>query len=193
MLYTIYAESTPNPEVMKFVANQILTNEIIEVNSLEEAKEIKIAKSLFNFPFVTAVFISANFISITKTQETKWEDMAIQLRTFIADFLNEHGIDIENKNPNIEKQKKIDKSTHTVSEFNDEEKEIVEVLNQYIQPAIEADGGAISLKSFKNGIVKVILKGACNGCPSSIITLKQGIESLLKEKIGDKIKEVSAD
>jgi len=192
-MYSIYAESTPNPEVMKFVANRVLTNKIIEISSQKEVEDVKIAKALFNFPFIKAIFINTNFISITKTKETKWDDMAIQLRAFITDFLNEHGIPDHTDNTNKKTEKLTDQCSNKTLDLSEDEEEIVSVLNQYIKPAIEADGGAIILDSFRNGVVKVILKGSCNGCPSSAITLKQGIETLLKEKIGDKIKEVCAE
>lgn len=189
--YTIYVESTPNPEVMKFVANQILTHNSIEINSIKNANKIKIGKALFNFPFVKHIFINTNFISITKHNNAEWGDIAMLLRVFIVDFLNDESV--EDLNQIIEeKTQEKEEFNSTLSKYNKEEIEINNLLNEYITPAVESDGGSIVLDSFKNGVVTVILKGSCNGCPSATVTLKQGIEQLLKEKIGEKIKEVCA-
>lgn len=189
MKYTIYAESTPNPAVMKFVANKILLNENVEILSLEEAKNIPLAAAIFSFPFVKSLFLSGNFIAITKNESAKWEDIAIQLRSFISNFLNEQGIDIDREKitKKLMKESDVEKKT-----FSNIETTVANVLAEYIQPAVESDGGFISLRGVKNGIVSVVLKGACSGCPSSSLTLKQGIESLLKQKFPNEIKEVVA-
>tara|TARA_Y100001968_G_C19419656_1_gene751025 strand:- start:453 stop:1043 length:591 start_codon:yes stop_codon:yes gene_type:complete len=191
MNYSLYAESTPNPEVMKFVSNRILSNNTIEIRSVEAAKNIPIAKELFSFPFVKSVFLSKNFISITKISNVLWEDIAMQLRVFILEFLNnsnfsEDNIDVsETISENKEKSDTIDDK-----DFIGDEKEISNLINEYIKPAVESDGGSITLDSFDDGVVTVILSGACSGCPSSTLTLKQGVENLLKQKLGDKIKSV---
>ncbi|OUV72714.1 MAG: hypothetical protein CBC83_05920 [Flavobacteriales bacterium TMED123] len=187
MNYSIYAESTPNPAVMKFVANKILLNENLEILSAEEAKHIPLAAAIFNFPFVKGLFLSGNFIAITKNESVKWEDIAMQIRSFISDFLNEKGIDIDEKEivKKVKNESIIEEQT-----FSDLETKVADVLEEYIQPAVESDGGFISLRAVENGIVSVVLKGACSGCPSSSLTLKQGIESLLKQKFPDQIKEV---
>ncbi len=189
MNYSIYAESTPNPAVMKFVANKILLNENLEILSTEEAKHIPLAAAIFNFPFVKGLFLSGNFIAITKNESVKWEDIAMQLRSFISDFLNENGIDIDEKEivKEVKNESIVEEKT-----FSDLEKKVADILEEYIQPAVESDGGFISLRAVENGIVSVVLKGACSGCPSSSLTLKQGIESLLKQKFPDQIKEVVA-
>lgn len=196
MNYSIYAESTPNPEVMKFVSNRMLADKSLEILSASEAKEIPIANELFKLPFVKSVFISSNFVSVTKTEHVEWQDIALQLRIYITDFLNSieiinHtesiSVDIKENSESVKEAKTEDKR-----EFEGTEKEIADLLDEYIRPAVEGDGGSITLHSFKDGIVSVTLSGACNGCPSSTITLKQGIEGLLKQKMGDKIKEVVA-
>ena len=189
MNYSIYAESTPNPAVMKFVSNKILVSENLEILSPEDARQIPIASAIFNFPFIKGLFISGNFIAITKNKGVKWDDIAMQLRVFITDFLNKEGLEIieeimaEEAKPKIEKQ---------VVPFSEMEKKIAAILEEYIRPAVESDGGFISLKSFKNGVVSVVLKGACSGCPSSSLTLKQGIEGLLTQRFPNQIKEVVA-
>ena len=189
MHYSIYAESTPNPAVMKFVSNRILVAENMEILTVEDAKQIPLATAIFNFPFVKGLFISGNFISITKNADVKWDDIAMQLRIFITDFLNKEGVVIKEMKTAKEVEKKIDQETLN---FSDMEQKIADILDEYIRPAVESDGGFISLKSFENGVVSVVLKGACSGCPSSSLTLKQGIESLLKQRFPEQIKDVVA-
>ena len=190
MFYTIYAESTPNPTTMKFVANKKLVDQSVEAKSPEEAKKINIAQKLFMFPFVENVFLSNNFISITKNRSVEWEDIAMQLREFILDFINNNKIEIldnsKNNSINLNKTKKIKQSNKEI------DSKIISLIDNYIKPAVESDGGAIEFHSFENGTVTVVLKGSCSGCPSSQATLKNGVEQLLKDKVGDKIKEVVA-
>ena len=190
MFYTIYAESTPNPTTMKFVANKKLVDHSVEAKSPEEAKKINIAQKLFMFPFVENVFLSNNFISITKNRSVEWEDIAMQLREFILDFINNNKIEIldnsKDNSINLNKPKKIKHSNNEI------DSQIISLIDNYIKPAVESDGGAIEFHSFENGTVTVVLKGSCSGCPSSQATLKNGVEQLLKDKVGDKIKEVVA-
>ena len=197
MNFTIYMESTPNPEVMKFVANKILTEDSIELLNNKNSDQVPLAMELFKFPFIKSIFISYNFISITKNNDIDWHEISTEVREFINNYLNKNGfvnnfkssenIESELKNDDIIQHKQID--TKNLSDF---EKNIVSIIDQYIQPAVAADGGSIVFKSFEEGVVYVILKGACSGCPSSTITLKQGIENLLKQKLGNDIKEVMA-
>lgn len=192
MNYSIYAESTPNPEVMKFVANRMLVDQSIEIRTLEEAKGISIAEELLKFPFVGSIYLSSNFISVTRSGKVEWEDIAMQLRVFIADHLNSNGIKNYTKDLPKEKSSSVkhieDKNLKT---FNDSEKEIEAILNEYIAPAVEADGGAIVLNYYKDNVVCVDLKGACSGCPSSTSTLKGGIEALLKQKVDPNIEVIA--
>ena len=186
MSYSIYAESTPNPEVMKFVANRMLWKTSIEIKSKEVAKEIPIAKELFKFPFIKSLYLNKNFISVTKNDSIKWEDCAMQLREHISNFLN--NFSQENTKNNVEFDiKENTKSKGKERIYSDTEKEIINILNEYIAPAIEADGGSITLDSYSENKVYVNLSGACNGCPSATSTLKQGVETLLRQKINDKI------
>jgi Fe-S cluster biogenesis protein NfuA len=190
MNYSIYAESTPNPGVMKFVANRMLVDKSIEITLAEQAKDISVAKALFNFPFVKSLYLSSNFISIAKTDNVEWDMIAMQLRNFITDFLNEEGL--KNYTENITEEEiiksevKSEKSTEKI-EFTDKEKAIIDLLNEYIKPAVEADGGAITFNSYVGDVVTVNLKGACSGCPSATSTLKGGIESLLNQKVDPNI------
>ena len=194
MNYSIYAESTPNPEVMKFVANRMLADKSIEITTLAEAKGISIAEELLKFPFVKSIYLSSNFISVSKTGTIAWENIAMQLRIFIADHLNSN--DIKNYTENISSEKvavvnNTDDDKITIKEFTSSEKEIEAILNEYIAPAVEADGCAITLNYYKDNVVCVDLKGACSGCPSSSSTLKGGIEALLKQKINPDIEVIA--
>jgi Fe-S cluster biogenesis protein NfuA len=197
MFYSIYAESTPNPEVMKFVSNRMLADKSLEFLNPSEAKKIPMIQKIFSLPFVESIFLSSNFISIKKTSNLEWGEIILELRNFITKILNED--DIQNYTEDIEliKENKVSDTKEINSEkknitFSEIEHDIIGLLNEYIRPAVEGDGGAIEFDSFSDGIVKVILKGACSGCPSSTATLKHGIESLLKQKLGEDIKEVVA-
>lgn len=197
MFYSIYAESTPNPEVMKFVSNRMLADKSLEFLNPSEAKKIPMIQKIFSLPFVESIFLSSNFISIKKTSNLEWGEIILELRNFITKILNED--DIQNYTEDIEliKENKVSDTKEINSEkknitYSEIEQDIIGLLNEYIRPAVEGDGGAIEFDSFSDGIVKVILKGACSGCPSSTATLKHGIESLLKQKLGEDIKEVVA-
>ena len=195
MFYSIYAESTPNPEVMKFVSNRMLADKSIEFLTDDDAKQIPMIHKIFSLEYVESVFLSSNFISIKKKNDIEWGEVLIEIRNFITTLLNED--DIQNYTENIivkekEEVKLSPKNMLANNKRSDEENEIIQILDEYIRPAVEGDGGAIEFDSFSEGIVKVVLKGACSGCPSSTLTLKSGIESLLIQKLGDKVKEVVA-
>ena len=195
MFYSIYAESTPNPEVMKFVSNRMLADKSIEFLTDDDAKQIPMIYKIFSLEYVESVFLSSNFISIKKKNDIEWGEVLIEIRNFITTLLNED--DIQNYTENIilkekEEVKLSPKNKQANNKRSDEENEIIQILDEYIRPAVEGDGGAIEFDSFSEGIVKVVLKGACSGCPSSTLTLKSGIESLLIQKLGDKVKEVVA-
>ena len=198
MPVVIYAESTPNPASMKFVANTMLIAEGATAQYLNVAETTKapLPAKLFQFPFVKGVFISSNFITVTKSDVVSWDDITHELREVLRDYLSK-GLAVIDELP--AKEVAIDstfKTTTTVftehaAPQNDAETKIIEVLEQYIRPAVEQDGGLITFQSFVNGIVTVQLKGSCSGCPSSTITLKAGIEALLKRMVPD-VKEVVA-
>ena len=195
MFYSIYAESTPNPEVMKFVSNRMLADKSIEFLTDDDAKQIPMIHKIFSLEYVESVFLSSNFISIKKKNDVEWGEILIEIRNFITTLLNED--DIQNYTEDIiakekEEVKLSPKNKQANTKRSDEEHEIIQILDEYIRPAVEGDGGAIEFDSFSEGIVKVVLKGACSGCPSSTLTLKSGIESLLIQKLGDKVKEVVA-
>jgi len=199
--YTMYAEMTPNPNTMKFVANRwLVTNDrSYEVLANERVgSPSPLAEALFNFPFVNGVFIAGNFVTITKSEAIEWQDIMIELRDFISEFLNTEGNEIIRAEFLTAEPEAVsvssdgDSAAATPStDLTDFDKKIVEILDEYIKPAVESDGGAIEFHSFDAGTVKVVLKGACSGCPSSTATLKGGIESLLKSMLPE-VKEVEA-
>lgn len=199
--YTIYAEQTPNPNTIKFVSNRWLIDGDKSFEILADQRvggPSPLAEKLFGFPFVNGVFISGNFITVTKSDVVEWMDVVMELREFIKDYLNTEGMEVIKKEflkdeiPTEENQKeKSVESAKPARAFTEFEKRISDILDDYIRPAVESDGGAIVLDSFEDGVVKVILKGSCSGCPSSTMTLKGGIESLLKNMLPE-VKEVVA-
>lgn len=192
---SVYAEMTPNPNTMKFVVNKNLVEGAgLEFNSSMDSSASPIATKLLNFPFVENVFISGNFITITKNDKIEWDLVVMDVRQFITDFLKEGNLVIA-ENVDVEALAKanqaIDESSLNVV-TNDLDKKIIETLDEYIRPAVENDGGSIDFKSFENGIVTVVLRGSCSGCPSSTVTLKHGVENLLTRTIPE-VKEVIAE
>lgn len=183
----VYIESTPNPAAMKFVSSIPLLHEgIVEYFSAHEAEACPMAKQLFSFSGIKGVFITSNFITITKESDIDWFEISGIIREFIRGYLMS-GEKIFISNPFAsQKQQAVDNDTNktTQVEGNTEiENQIISMLDEYVKPAVEQDGGAIHFKSFENGIVTVALKGSCSGCPSSTLTLKSGIENLLKQMI----------
>ncbi|MFQ3336235.1 MAG: Fe-S cluster biogenesis protein NfuA [Urechidicola sp.] len=195
---TIYSEMTPNPNTMKFVANKMLVNEdiVAEYRNASEAKGSSVvAESLFAFPFVKGIFIARNFITVSKVENIEWDDITLELRLFISDLLKKNPIVISTVPEPIEKEeteKKEAKLSYETVITSDFDQTIVDLLEEYVRPAVENDGGAIHFKSFENGIVTVILKGSCSGCPSSTQTLKGGVEQLLRSHLQE-VKEVVAE
>lgn len=192
----LYAEMTPNPATMKFVANKVLIEggQIAEYQSAVEAKgSSTLAEQLFNLPFVQSIFISGNFVTVTKTSAVGWEAVMQETREFIKSFLEENEVVVQ-KVPEIDDKTEVvipDLTGDKEPESEIEEK-IVAILNEYVRPAVENDGGAINFKSYSEGTVNVVLRGSCSGCPSAAVTLKQGIEALLKNMLPE-INEVVAE
>jgi len=188
---TVYAESTPNPSAMKFVANKKLVVSSNEFITIDDAKNSPLATELFHFPFVKSVFIDENYISITKYDMANWNDITMELREFIRSYI-ENGKEIIITSSNLQKEtEKLDKAFETL---DDTSKEIINIIEEYIKPAVASDGGNIIFDSYneESKVVKVILQGACSGCPSSTFTLKNGIENMLKEMLKDKVSMVEA-
>ncbi len=192
-LIEVYAEGTPNPNVQKFVTNKLLSNKNIELTNKADAKEVPLALELFEFPFVKEVFISDNYVSIQKNVEIDWFEINTSLRDFIKEYLQSDRR-IVGKNY-VAKQIHADNTKQAYTPTNDAtSKEIIAVLEEYIKPAVAGDGGNIQFLSYipETKEVNVILQGACNGCPSSTITLKNGIEATLKQLLPGKIGTVNA-
>nr|AOE09701.1 nitrogen fixation protein NifU [uncultured bacterium] len=190
---TVYAESTPNPSVLKFVANKNLVPAPFEFNSIEDAKPSPFATALFQFPFIKSVFLDKNYVSITKFDVIEWEEITLELRTFIKNYIETQKEMVAN-NASERLEKTSAQLDQAYDNLDDTSKEIINILEQYIRPAVASDGGNIAFESYdpETKLVKVILQGACSGCPSSTFTLKNGIENMLKEMMGPKIKSVEA-
>ena len=194
---TVYAESTPNPAVLKFVANKKLVLQSIEFKNIDETKDAPLPQALFHFPFVKEVFLDDNYISITKYDIAEWNEITLELREFIKTYLEE-GKPVLNKEIKRTQAKKATENPKSQADNSKEldsvSKQIIAVLEEYVKPAVASDGGNIMFDSYEadTKTVKVILQGACSGCPSSTITLKNGIENVLKEMLHDKIGRVEA-
>lgn len=183
---TIYVEATPNPSVLKFVSNKLLTKTSAEFKNIDETAASPLAKELFKFPFVKEIFIDENYISITKYAVTEWDEITAEIRSFIKLFIENGGTVIDEsliqQMPQAEKQQEayFDKLDVT-------SQKIINILEEYVKPAVQADGGNIAFESYDENEkrVKVVLQGACSGCPSSTFTLKSGIENMLKDMLND--------
>ncbi|NQY68494.1 MAG: NifU family protein [Flavobacteriales bacterium] len=200
-MINVFAESTPNPASLKFVADFVLVpgHDSFEYLSKQDAANSPLATELFNFPFVKGVFIASNFVTITKNDFIEWHEIMNEMRMFIKDFLLEGKDVVTGATPNVSSPSKeteapiIDGGVEVDNDnLTDLDRSIMDVLDQYVRPAVEGDGGAINFKSFEDGVVTVILRGACSGCPSSTVTLKSGIEALLQKMIPE-VKEVVAE
>jgi Fe-S cluster biogenesis protein NfuA len=187
---SIYTEMTPNPETMKFVANKLLyPGKSIDFPDMQTAKPSPLASELFGFPFIKSVFIASNFVTLTKTVDTDWDDVIPSIRQFLKEYLEEGKPVINEDELAAVKQE----SSNIVSADDDDVvKRVKELLENYVKPAVEMDGGAIQFKSYNEGVVNLMLQGSCSGCPSSMITLKAGIEGMMKRMIPE-VKEVVAE
>ena len=186
---SIYTEMTPNPETMKFVANKLLyPGKSIDFPDAESARPSPLATELFGFPFIKAVFIASNFVTLTKTTETEWNDVIPSVRQFLKEYLEE-GKPVIN-----EEEITVAKADGNAIHADDDDvvKRIKELLDNYVRPAVEMDGGAIQFKSYDDGVVNLMMQGSCSGCPSSMITLKAGIEGMMKRMIPE-VREVVAE
>jgi NFU1 iron-sulfur cluster scaffold homolog, mitochondrial len=183
---SIYSESTPNPNVMKFVANKILTPQMAEFKNIDDAQASPLAVLLFQHPAVKEVFMDENYISITKYESFEWLDLTPELRSKIQLFVTNGGVVMD-----VQALKKSPKQAQQeVAHFENLDttsQQIINILEEYVKPAVQADGGNILFDSYlpEEKRVKVILQGACSGCPSSTFTLKNGIETMLKQMLND--------
>jgi NFU1 iron-sulfur cluster scaffold homolog, mitochondrial len=190
-IISIYTEMTPNPETMKFVANKLLyPGKSIDFPDAESAKPSPLATELSGFPFVKAIFIASNFVTLTKTSDTAdWADVIPSIRQFLKEYLEEGKPVVNEEEVAAIKQ---ESSNEVSADDDDVVKRIKELLDNYVRPAVEMDGGAIQFKSYDAGTVNLAMQGSCSGCPSSMITLKAGIEGMMKRMIPE-VKEVVAE
>jgi NFU1 iron-sulfur cluster scaffold homolog, mitochondrial len=183
---SVYSETTPNPFTLKFVVNRLVTKKAIECKNIDETAASPLAKELFKFPFVKEIFIDENYITITRYEIATWDEITLELRTFIKQFIENGGTVVDEslivENPKQEKQQ----ITH-FDNLDTKSQQIINILEEYVKPAVAADGGNILFDSYdeKTKNVKVVLQGSCNGCPSSTFTLKNGIENMLKNMLND--------
>ena len=183
---TVYGETTPNPSALKFVVSKMLTRTAVEFKNIDQTASSPLAKELFKFPYVKEIFIDENYISVTKYDINNWDEITLELRSYIKQFIENGGTVLEENFV----QETLVEETKKTEEFDNLDitsQKIINILEEYVKPAVAADGGNIAFESFdeENKIVKVILQGACSGCPSSTFTLKSGIESLLKTMLND--------
>jgi Fe-S cluster biogenesis protein NfuA len=188
---TVYAESTPNPSVMKFVANKMLVDSVYEFKSIEDTSTAPIAAALFQFQFVKEIFLDTNYISINKKEEVEWETVVMKVREFIRAYIEDGKTIISSAAPI---QETFSSSATPIEELDETSQEIVKIIEDYIKPAVASDGGNILFDNYntEDKSVQVVLQGACSGCPSSTITLKNGIETMLKEMLPGKVATVTA-
>ncbi|HMI08479.1 MAG TPA: NifU N-terminal domain-containing protein, partial [Flavobacterium sp.] len=189
---TVYGETTPNPATLKFVVNKMVTKTAVEFKNIDEAKPSPLAKELFNFPYVKEIYIDENYISVSKYESYEWNDITIELRSFIKGYIENGGTVLDGdyiEAPKAEKQQ-----IKNFDNLDTTSQQIINILEEYVKPAVAADGGNILFDSYdeKEKRVKVILQGACNGCPSSTFTLKSGIENMLKDMLHDEDIKVEA-
>ena len=183
---TVYGEMTPNPSALKFVVNIMLTKTSADFKSIDDTAASPLAKVLFNFPYVKEIYIHENYVSITKYDVYEWSDITLEIRTFIKEFLENGGqaVDEELIVATPEQQKQQITNFDTLDTTS---QKIINILEEYVKPAVAADGGNILFQSYDpvDKRVKVVMQGACNGCPSSTFTLKSGIENMLKDMLND--------
>lgn len=191
----LYTEQTPNPETLKFVTNRMLYRGTADFRERELAQEWSpLATALFDFPYVQGVYIANNYVTITKEFNYGWEDITLKLKDFVKNYVQD-GKEIV-KEGFAEAMEAIAKERGAEYNYDDDEvetvKKIKELIDTYVKPAVEMDGGNIEFKHYQEGVVTVIMQGACSGCPSSTVTLKAGIEGMLKRMIPE-VKEVVSE
>ena len=190
---TVYGESTPNPSALKFVVSRMLTQTPVEFKNIDEAAASPLAQELFKFPYVKEIFIDENYISVTKYAINEWQEITLELRTFIKQYIENGGTVLDESlvvaHTELEKTK-----TENFDNLDVTSQQIINILEEYVKPAVQADGGNIAFESYNESdkTVKVILQGACSGCPSSTFTLKSGIENMLKSMLNDEAIKVEA-
>nr|WP_315162807.1 NifU family protein [uncultured Flavobacterium sp.] len=190
---TVYGETTPNPSALKFVVSRMLTKTAVEFKNIDQTASSPLAKELFKFAYVKEIFIDENYISVTKYEINEWQEITLELRSFIKQYIENGGIVLDEnfiQAATIEENNK----TQDFDNLDVTSQQIINILEEYVKPAVAADGGNIAFDSYNESdkTVKVILQGACSGCPSSTFTLKSGIENMLKSMLNDENIKVEA-
>lgn len=190
---TVYGETTPNPAALKFVVSRMLTKNAIEFKNIDQTAPSPLARELFKFSYVKEVFIDENYISVTKYEVNNWEEITLELRSFIKQYIENGGIVLDDS-VNIAKENQEKNKNEDFDKLDVTSQQIINILEEYVKPAVAADGGNIIFDSYneQDKVVKVILQGACSGCPSSTFTLKSGIENMLKSMLNDEKIQVEA-
>lgn len=190
---TVYGETTPNPAALKFVVSRMLTKNAIEFKNIDETAASPLAKELFKFPYVKEVFMDENYISVTKYEINDWQEITLELRTFIKQYI-ENGGTVLDESLIIAHSEIENNKTQNFDKLDVTSQQIINILEEYVKPAVQADGGNIAFESYDEATktAKVILQGACSGCPSSTFTLKSGIENMLKSMLNDENIKVEA-
>ena len=183
---SVYGETTPNPAAQKFVVSKMLTKTPVEFKNIDEAKASPLAQELFKFPFVKEIFIDENYISVTKYEINNWDEITLELRTFIKQYI-ENGGTVLDESLIVAKAEQEKTKNQEFDNLDITSQQIINILEEYVKPAVQADGGNIAFESYDEATktAKVILQGACSGCPSSTFTLKSGIENMLKSMLND--------
>ena len=183
---TVYGETTPNPSALKFVVSKILTKNPIEFKNIDQTSASPLAKELFKFPYVKEIFIDENYISVTKYDINDWQEITLEIRSFIKQYIENGGTVLDENYVAIVTAKEETKAKE-FDHLDVTSQQIINILEEYVKPAVQADGGNIAFDSYNESdkTVKVILQGACSGCPSSTFTLKSGIENMLKSMLND--------
>lgn len=190
---TIYGETTPNPAVLKFVANKILTKKAVEFKNIDQTQSSPLAKELFQFAYIKEIFIDENYVSVTKYDSYDWHEITLEVRTFIKNFLENGYLAVEESLIEVSSETEKQAEAHFDS-LDTTSQQIINILEEYVKPAVAADGGNIAFQSYDKdqNMVNVILQGACSGCPSSTFTLKNGIENMLRQMLNDESIRVEA-
>lgn len=190
---TIYGETTPNPAVLKFVANKILTKKAVEFKNIDQTSSSPLAKELFQFAYIKEIFIDENYVSVTKYDSYDWHEITLEVRTFIKNFLENGHLAVEESLIEVSTETEKQAEAHFDS-LDTTSQQIINILEEYVKPAVAADGGNIAFQSYdkEQNMVNVILQGACSGCPSSTFTLKNGIENMLRQMLNDESIRVEA-
>ena len=181
----LYTEQTPNPETLKYVANCLIYRGIADFREKELAEQWSpMANSLMELPYVKSVYLNNNFVTITKEMNYEWNDIMLRLKSFIKEFVESGGVVVkEGFSEYMEKIAAENNAAQFSGENGDIARRVKDLIDMYVKPAVESDGGNLEFKSFENGVVNVIMQGSCSGCPSSTVTLKAGIEGMLKRMI----------